>query len=214
MTAAAPRLLTTCRSFIRSKISAGSARPLKRTGASRRGWHGAQAAAPDQYWAQHPLGDAPAELGGYRLYQDGLPVLRQGKRRSSPSWQKRRPQPRAAGLAMCQRGGDAHGKPSHRACCFRNTAWRKAVGARSAAPPQSRAFLLQRRDAFIAHRIGETLQPGEIGIPCSSAPARGSPPCSPADIRLDYRCSAIATGAPPESLRAAAKNTMARRYVP
>ncbi len=139
-----------------------------------------------QYWARLTRWamQLPAQLGGYRLYQDGLPVC--GKEAAIVAELAEKGSRNHALLALlCQRGAALMGTESPELLLqeYRLAQSLFAHAAPSAAPEPS--ALLQRRDAFIARRIAETLQPGETGILFIGA-LHAVAALLPADIRLDY----------------------------
>lgn len=140
-----------------------------------------------EYWARLTrwATQLPAQLGGYRLYQDGLPVC--GKEAAIVAeLAEKGSRNHALLLLLGQRGATLMGTESPELLLQEyRLAQRLFAHAAPPAAQEESSALLQRRDAFIARRIAQTLQPGETGLLFIGALHQVAA-LLPADIRLDY----------------------------
>lgn len=120
---------------------------------------GAEAWAQVTAWAA----SLPEDLRGFRLYQDGLPVcgfeeqiVKELAARGSPNH----------GLLMelMRRGATLMGTESPQLLQEEYQLAQALLAAPAGRRKQAPGSLLARRDAFLALRIAQTLQPGENGI--------------------------------------------------
>lgn len=130
----------------------------------------------------------PAELPGFRLYQDGLPVCGSEDRIVAELADKGSRNYRLLTRLM-QRGAVLMGTESPNLLREEYELVQQLLAEGRVQPPRNPAELLARRDGFIAQRIAQTLLPGEMGILFIGA-LHHVAPLLPSDIQLSYPMAA------------------------
>lgn len=126
----------------------------------------------------------PAELGSYRLYQDGLPVC--GKEAAIVAELAAKGSRNHELLSLLAKRGAALMGTESPELLLQEYRLAQSLFVRAIpSVEQELSALLQHRDAFIARRIAATLQPGETGILFIGA-LHAVAALLPPDIRLDY----------------------------
>lgn len=126
----------------------------------------------------------PAQLADHRLYQDGLPICGQEAAIVAELAEKGS-RNHALLTLLVQRGARLMGTESPELLLQEYRLAQSALLQATSGLAEELGALLQRRDAFIARRIADTLQPGETGLLFIGALHQVAE-LLPADIRLDY----------------------------
>ncbi len=180
-----------------SLAASAQAQTTARLGAAA--WEEKQRAGAE-YWERVAswVETLPAELPGFRLYQDGLPVCGSEERIVAELADKGSPNYRLL-TKLRQRGAVLMGTESPNLLREEYELVQQLLAPSRVHPPRNPGALLARRDGFIALRIAQTLLPAETGILFIGALHRVAP-LLPSDIEVVYPISSRADRGHPARL--------------